>query len=256
MNVALTADDAKLTLMTERIEGVLSFLISRSKDSARSLSPSISDVFNGCVLEVNRILQNIIQTRTREEYRREFQGSFGKYVGLTLAMSHFASAVVPKDAAERLTRESICEMEADFRDDGLAAFGAAVRNQALFTVWTLRKINELLSQIVSVKLEPGKKKEDFESCAKFNVHVFRAQFSLDCLILALKSGQAVYPDILEELTDDLRSMVNAYAWARRGLEARVPTIEPILNISPMDDEDRGLLEVSMSEAATFSDESM
>ena len=43
-------------------------------------------------------------------------------------------------------------------------------------------------------------------------------------------------------------MVNAYAHAREGLELRVPTSEPTLNIPPMDDEDRILLEISMNSA--------
>jgi hypothetical protein len=43
-------------------------------------------------------------------------------------------------------------------------------------------------------------------------------------------------------------MVNAYAHAREGLELRFPPVEPTLTISPMDDEDRALLEMSMRSA--------
>jgi len=248
MNDCLTADEIGLSLQ----EGVLSFLVSRSKSSARSLAPTVSDVFNGCVEEVNGILSNIIETKTREDYRREFNRSFPKYVGLTMAMSHVANAVIPREAIERLSRESICEIEADFRDKGIEAFGEAVRNQALFTVWTLRKVNDVVDQIIASKLEESKKKADAGNCAWFNFHLFRAQFALESLNLAVDRNRAIYPEVIEELTDGLKSMVNAYAHAREGLELRVPTKEPTFSIPEMDDEDRDLLETSMRSAGDFS----
>jgi hypothetical protein len=248
MNVAMTADDATLTLQSERPEGILSFLASRSKSSARTLSPDISEVFNGCASQVRGILCTIVETRTQADYRREFERSFSKYVGLTLAMSHFASAVIPRESIERLSRESICELEADFRDKGIDAFGEDVRNQALFTVWTLRKVNDLVDQIIAAKLDDSKKKADGVSCGRFNFHLFRAQFGLDCLNLAIETNKAIYPEVIDELTDGLKSMINAYAHAREGLELRLPTVEPTLSIPLMDDEDRALLETSMRSA--------
>ena len=237
-----------MTLQSERLEGILSFLASRSKSSARTLSPNISEVFNGCAAQLRGILGSIIESRTRADYQREFQRSFSKYVGLTLAMSHFASAVIPRESIERLSRESICELEADFRDKGMDAFGEDVRNQALFTVWTLRKVNDLVDQIIAAKLDDSQKKADSASCVKFNFHLFRAQFGLDCLNLAIETNKAIYPEVIDELTDGLKSMVNAYAHARQGLELRVPTVEPTLTIAPMDDEDRALLDISLRSA--------
>ena len=248
MNIALTADEAGMTLQSERLEGILSFLASRSKSSARTLSPNISEVFNGCAAQLRGILGSIIESRTRADYQREFQRSFSKYVGLTLAMSHFASAVIPRESIERLSRESICELEADFRDKGMDAFGEDVRNQALFTVWTLRKVNDLVDQIIAAKLDDSQKKADSASCVKFNFHLFRAQFGLDCLNLAIETNKAIYPEVIDELTDGLKSMVNVYAHARQGLELRVPTVEPTLTIAPMDDEDRALLDISLRSA--------
>src|SRR5438445_4055882 len=226
MNVAVTADQVGLFPLQE---AVLSFLASVSKSSPRTLTPTVSEVFNGCAEEVSSILSNILETRNRADYRREFARSFSKYVGLTLAMSHVASAVIPRESIERLSRESICEMEADFREKGVEAFGEDVRNQALFTVWTLRKINDLVDQIIASNLADSEKKTDVENCAKFNVNFFRAQFGLDCLNQAIEMNKDIYPEVIEELTDGLKSMVNAYAHAREGLELRVPTSEPTLN---------------------------
>lgn len=252
MNNALTAEHVGFTL--GKPEGILSFLASRSKSSARTLAPSVSEVFNNCADEVRRILRTVIETRSKAEYHQEFERLFPKYVALTSAMSHFATAVVPKDDIERLTRESICEMEADFRDNGLNAFGSTVRDQAVFTVWTLRKINDVVNQIIVSKLDPAKVKEDRDNCGKFNFCTLRAHFSLDCLNMALDVERSVYPEVLEEFVEGLRSMVNAYAYARRGLELRVPSEEPTLQQHSMDDEDRDFLQMGMLQAAQFSGE--
>jgi hypothetical protein len=251
MHTSFTADDVGLSLLPEREEGILSFLASRSKGSVRFLSPSATDVMNGCSEAIRQILYAVLEARTQTEFERVFKAEFPKYVLLILATSKFAAAVVPKSLLERLTRESICEMEADFRDKGLAAFGAAVQDQALFTVWTLRKINELVTQIVAVKPEDPKQKEDSEYCAQFNLSLFRAQFSLDCLNASLETGQAIYPEVLEKLVDGLRAMVNAYAWARRGLDARVPSTEMNFAVTPLDDEDRSLMDASLAAASDF-----
>ncbi len=249
MHAAFTADDAGLSLLREPEQGILSFLASRSKGSVRSLSPSAADVLNGCSEAIRQVLCAVLEARTQADFERIFQAEFPKYVSLIMATSNFVRVVVPKSLLERLTRESICEMEADFRDKGLNVFGASVRDQVLFTVWTLRKINELVTQIVAIKPDESKQKEDREYCVKFNRDMFLAQFSLDCLNAALETGQAVYPAVMEELADCLRAMVNAYTWARRGLEARAPSTEMDLAITPLDDEDRSLMDASLAEAA-------
>lgn len=256
MNIALTLDEAGATLGNERLDGILSFLASRSKNSARNVSPTINDVFSGCAAQVRGILCSVIDTRTSAEYHREFDRSFSKYIGLTLALSHFASAVIPRESIERMSRESICELEADFRDKGMEAFGADVRNQALFTVWTLRKVNDLVDQIIAAKLGETKKEADRDNCSKFNLHLFRSQFALDCLNLAIETNKAIYPEVVDELADALKSMVNAYAHAREGLELRLPTVEPALGIPPMDDEDLALLEMSMQSADDLAPEGL
>lgn len=234
-----------------RDERVLSFLASRSRSSSRTLAPSSVDVLRGCGEAVNQLVRSAIETRTKTEFDRMFETSFPKYVALMFAISHYASAVVPKPVLERLTRESICEMEAEFKDKGLDSFGSAVRDQALFTVWTLRKISELVTQIVAIKLDDSRKKEDAEHCSNFNVNTLRAQFCLDCLNLALRDGNAIYPEVLEQVSEGLRAMVNAYGWARRCLEAGIPSEQPVVALSTLDDEDRDLMEASFDEASAI-----
>jgi hypothetical protein len=170
-----------------------------------------------------------------------------------MAISHYATAVIQKPVIEQLVRESICEMEADFRDKGLAAFGATVRDQAMFTVWTLRKINELTTQISATPVVSSQKAADKEYCSNFNLNALRAQFSLDCLDMALEDDRAIYPEVLEELVDGMRAMVNAYTWARRGLDIRIPRVETFPQTSLADNEDMALMDLSFSGAFEWFD---
>lgn len=254
MDIALTMEAIGLNHNERPLEGVLAFLASRSKKSARELSASAGEVFDGFAGIVDQLLTNVIEKRTHAEFETVFAEAFPKYVVMTLSLSHFAKAVVPPDVIDRLTRESICEMESDFRDRALSVFGAAVRDQAIFTVWTLRKINDLLAQIHATKLDESKREEDKEYCQKFNVDALRAHFSLDCLNMALRVGRPIYPEIMDELTNGLRAMVDAYAWARRGAELRTPLVESRTEPNVMDLEDEELLRSSMQDMASMSED--
>jgi hypothetical protein len=253
MNNELTLDDVQMCRI-DRAEGLLSFLVSRSKSASRSLTPSASDVLRGCADAVNEILRTAIETRNEAEFDRVFNESFSKYIRLTMAISNFATAVIQKPLREQLVRESICEMEADFRDKGLEAFGATVRDQAMFTVWTLRKINDLTTQINAIPMVSARESEDEEFCSNFNINALRAHFSLDCLNMALDDKRAIYPEVLEELVDGMRAMVNAYTWARRGLDIRIPSEELLPNFSEVDDDDAALMDLSFSEASEWLDD--
>ncbi len=241
------------TLSRERPEGALSFLAARSKSSARSLAPSINDVLMSCSEIVSKLVSSAIEIRTAAEFAKFCERAVPKYVALNLAMSQVATALVARPVLERLTRESISEMEADFRDKAVDVFGVAVRDQALFTVWTLRKISELVSQIVAAEIDPSKKAEDNEYCTNFNVAIFVAHFALDCLQMAMDTSRPIYPEVQEKLTDHLRAMVNAYAWARRGLAARISVAEAVEAPPALDDEDRALMDASFDEMSFILD---
>jgi hypothetical protein len=255
MNNALTMEECGLAPHDVKpLEGVLTFLASRSKRSARELSVSAGEVFNGVSGVVDQLLISVIEKRTAAEFVAAFTDVFPKYFAMTTALSNFAQVIVPPEVIERLTRESICELEADFREKALLSFGTAVRDQAMFTVWTLRKINDLVNQIAAAKLDKSKRDEDREYSRNFNFYALRAHFSLDCLNMALRLDRPIYPEVMEELVDGLRSMVNAYAWARRGVAIRVPTIEEAVGPAVSDAEDDYLLSASMQDMAAMDDD--
>ncbi|HEY2545755.1 MAG TPA: hypothetical protein VGI46_06810 [Candidatus Acidoferrum sp.] len=255
MNETFALDATSLSLCDERpLEGVLAFLASRSRKSARELSEPAGDVFKGVATVLDQLALTLIEKRTAEEFRVSLKETFPKYAALTLALSHFATAIVPSDVVERLTRESICELEADFRDKALAAFGSAARDQAMFTIWTLRKINDLVTKIHSSKLDKAKAKQDRYYCLNFNLSALQAHFSLDCLSLALRLNRPIYPGVMAQLINELRSMVNAYTWVRLGFELRAPILEQPVEEIISDEEDDVFAEASMLNLAALSDD--
>ena len=247
MNPGCTMDDFGFAPSDRPENAVLAFLASRSRQPSRQLSAPAVEVFKGIRESVDQWLLATIEARTVAEYKRIFREVFPKYAGITLTVSGFVDAVVPKDVVNRMARESVCEMEADFREKGLMAFGAAVNQQVMFTAWTLRKISDLLIQISDVK--PSNADADRECSQNFNLNVIGAKFSLDCLLMALRCNHPIYPEVVEELIEGLRSMVNAYAWARKGLELRIPEEDLSLDAPRMDDEDRDLLEAAWQNAS-------
>jgi hypothetical protein len=72
--------------------------------------------------------------------------------------------------------------------------------------------------------------------------------------MALRLDRPIYPEVMAELIDGLRSMVNAYAWVRRGLALRIPTIEPHMELSVLDEEDEMLLKASIHNLAAIEED--
>jgi len=255
MNEALTIEAAGLVLQNQKpSERVLAVLASRSKKSVRELSEPISDVFKGVSAVLEQLVMNVIEKRTVVEFETAFSENFPKYASLTAALSRIAIEIVPPGVVERLTRESICELEADFREKSLATFGAAIRDQAMFTIWTLRKISDLVIQISNTKIDESKRKEDEEYSLNFNSTALRAAFSLDCLNMSLRLNRPIYPEVIPPLIDGLRAIVNAYTWARRGLDLRLPQQQVLVEPHSDDEEDKMLLRASMTDFASMSED--
>jgi hypothetical protein len=154
-----------------------------------------------------------------------------------------ARATVPAHILERLTQESFSEMEAEFRDGALASFGSAVRDQAIFTVWTLRKISDICQKIVDAPTLPKNlPSDDLENFKAFAWYAVLTRFHLDCLLKSMQVQQPIYPEVREVIIDGLRGVVNAYAWARQALDLRCPEILPEIAPVKWDEEEQSLLD--------------
>ncbi len=118
-----------------------------------------------------------LKKRTAAEFKEARDEVFVKYFDAVLSVSNLARVIVPQAAIDRLTWESFSETEADLRDEGLSRFGATARDQAIFTVWTLRKINALVSRIAAAPpLSNEHKALDRKLVTEFSFHSAWAQF--------------------------------------------------------------------------------
>ena len=206
------------------------------------LSATAAQIVRGIASVVDELVLASIEPRTPAEFIANRNEVFPKYFHAVRAVSDLARIIVPRRILDVLAAESFSEMEAEFRDHGLDAFGAAVRDQALFTVWTVRKISDLCQRIDRFKVSEEHLNSDSEVFQRFAFHALSARFHLDCLLKSMRLEKPMYPEVLDAVMDGLRNAVNAYAWARRAFDLRTATPEPLLAAIEWDDEERQLLD--------------
>jgi hypothetical protein len=232
-------------LGTVDIGELLAFSVTTSDSSAKQLSGSSGELVRSIASVLDEMVLGALDKRTGADFRAARDQVFPNYVRATRALSDLVRILIPDQVIERITDEACCEMEADFRDQGLAAFGANIQKQAIFTVWTLRKIAGIAQTIAALKVPENLRRADTELSAQFVVCALWTRFHFDCLIRSMQLNKPLYPEVLEEISDGLRSAVNAYAYIRQGLDMRSPSVDPLLPMVDWDDEERELLESSM-----------
>jgi AcrR family transcriptional regulator len=241
-------------LVLERSRGIgglgelLTFVGLPSKRSARDLSASSDEMLKGITDVLDQILLGAIEKRTSAEFAAARQAAFADYFRLITAMSSLVRVIVPVRSLEKLVRESLCELEADFRDQGLTKFGTDARDQAMFTVWALRKISRLISLIHDAGPVPENlRTDDAKLAIEFSFYAAWTQFHLDCLLASIRFEKPIHPDVLTDIREGLRAAVNAYGLIRQGVDLRARPEDPIMTPYVWDEEDQALLDSSMSD---------
>jgi|SRR5271165_2713707 len=211
-----------------------------SERQEKRLSASAAQIIRCIASVVDELLTVVINRRTAAEFRATREELFPKYFHSVRALSDIARVVIPRHVLESIAAESFSRAEAELRDQGLEAFGAAVRDQAIFTVWTLRKISDLCQRIDGGKLTGELRESDHEIFQEYVYHAISSRFHLQCLLKSMEVQEPMYPEVLEAVIDGLRGAVNAYALARRALDLRVHPTESEIRVK-WDDEDQQLL---------------
>jgi hypothetical protein len=228
------------------LDSLLGFvgLPSARSSSKQELSAKIEEVLRATTTLVDGLLVRAIESKTREEFRG--LNVFSNYAQLVMWLTRVVNIVVPAPVIEVLSAQSFSELEADFREQGLVRFGAAARDQAMFTIWTMRRTNALLSKLHSAGPPSAElRDQDAAIAAEFTACAAWTAFHLDCLLAAIRFDKTIQPDVLTEIKSGLLAAVNAYGLARRGLVLRSTQPEPTIVNAPWDDEDKELLDSSM-----------
>jgi hypothetical protein len=213
------------------------------RPTAKKLSVSTQELFRSAATTLEGIVLRVIEKRTAVEFKATVDAVFPKYFEAALGLSFLARATVPAHILERLTQESFSEMEAEFRDGALASFGAAVRDQAIFTVWTLRKISDLCQRIADAPpIAAHQSSADLEALKSFAWFAMLTRFNLECLLKSMQIQKPLDPEVRGVVIDGLRGAVNAYAWVRRVFDLRYPEVMPEVTPVQWDDEEQSLLD--------------
>ncbi len=247
MNTALAISERLGEL---RIGDILAFLgLPSTHVAKKQLSGSVEETVRSIAQILNQLLVEAIGKRTASDFEATVEKIFPAYARVMLSLSGIVTSVVQPSVVERLINESLSEIENELKEHGTLAFGSNVADQAIFTVWTLRKIHSVSQSLSAAgKVSDELKEKDGEFANKFVFYMLRSRFSLDCLMISLQSHprSPIYPEVLARISEGLKSAVNAYAWIKQGLDLRTaaePTLRPLV----WDDEDEALLSASMSD---------
>ncbi|MGB8535146.1 MAG: hypothetical protein WCD57_01920 [Acidobacteriaceae bacterium] len=213
-----------------------------TRQSSQQISSKVDHAIQGVVSLVDDILTTVVDSHKGDEFDR----CFPAYAQLVLAYSAIMRQTISPAVMQRVVWQSLIEEE-ELREKGLPAFGEAVTEQAIFTVWSMRKIGDVIEQIVAAPQLQSGNADDMEFCRKASYHALRARFSLDCLHFAIRHHRALSPDIIERIDDGMRSAVDSYSWIRQGLDLRLPRQESFEVKLDWDEEDQELLDASMSD---------
>src|SRR5579864_2446393 len=220
-------------------------LPSETEHAPRQLSGSANEMVWAVASIVDAMGLRTMEERTAEGFIKTRADVFPQYFAAMVALGSLIRITVPRNDVDWLISQSLSELEADFRDSGAQTFGSELRDRGIFTVWTLRKINDLAQEIQRTSVSQN----NSEEIKKFAVHAIWARFHIDCLVKSMRTSKPIFPDVIENIVDGLRAAVNAYAWIRQGVDSRVGAAEPELPSVKWEDEDEILLSDSMRDIA-------
>lgn len=227
--------------------GSLGAFFETSPSSDEVLGAKEERLIRGLVSALDTYLLAAISARSVQEFTRERKKVWPKYVRGLRALLDTFNNLVPEQVTEQLSIQAMSELENDIQKKGEAVFGSTLKNQALFTLWTIGKIRLLGREIVSATVPASKRQDDMELAREYHLDSLWAQFHLDSLVAAIKFDRPVSEEIRGLVCDGLRAAVNAYAIMKDAAALRKPSgIESTTPANlPWDEEDERLLASSM-----------
>jgi hypothetical protein len=225
-------------------------LPSEAEHASKHLSGSTDELIRSVVSVIDGLVLFVMEKRTAQDFISARAETFPQYFVAMRALGDLMRILIPKHALERLIAESLSELEADFRDLGAQTFGRDLRDRGIFTVWTLRKINDLAQEVGKLPAPPKGNETAGDIVMKFAAHAIWTRFHIDCLVKSMRSNKPIFPEVVDVIVDGLRAAVNSYAWIRQVVDERTGGAEPVLSPVQWDEEDEELLADSMRDLAS------
>src|ERR1051325_5314783 len=164
--------------------------------NAKSLSVEAELIIEHSCSTLNRLVAYAIEQKTGADFIEARKMVFPQYFNVALGLTYLISAVVPPQVLEVMNSNSFSEIEAGFRDDGLVAFGAEVRDQGIFTAWMLRKISDICQRINKAAVHESIKEDNAGILREYQHMAMLTRFSLDCLFLSMRRSKPIYPEVM------------------------------------------------------------
>jgi hypothetical protein len=240
---AATVDDIVLNSDDVRLIGL------PAEEAAKRVLPGSADEILKTISSMLReIVGGVVSSRTADEFRKRFRASFPTYFDLVMAFGKVASVAVNRDTLVRMVSESFSELEADIRERGTSTFGEQMTERAMFTVWTLRKIADLIDQLQRSTVDEAAREHNRALQDEYFLHAMIARFHVDCLLTFMHTPRVpFYPDVEPVIDNGLRSAVNAYACLKEVFDRQFPSDEEEPLNLPWSSEQQDLLDDSVQD---------
>ena len=246
--LSLSAND--LDLMHHRSKS----LHSTRKTSHRiNLNAQATSQDDKARIALGDVIRSLSLSKSCDEFVARRDRLFPRYADLMLGMGRIVSALT--DRAE-LLQKTKAQLDAWTRfftsaDDQLCPLH--LRDQALFSLWELGKVVDLIDFINSRPLPDDKREEDLRLAGSCNVALLFGRFHLDCLAYSVSTGHQFSDEVQELISEGMRHIVNGHIAARLGARLRQENIDQeAMELIPIDEDDR--LHVAHCMAGQFEDE--
>lgn len=230
--------------------GTLGAFLVPSPVSEKKLVRSDERLIRELVSVLDRQLIAAVETRSVAEFKAVRENVMPRYVRALRALYDTLINLVSGQMIDSISEGIFAELADDLEKQRDSRFGDKLTDQAVFTLWTVRRIGMLARQIMSAgKVPEHKRQADNKLGHEYYVVSLWAQFHLDMLFAATRYDRPVCEEIRETICDGLRAAVNAYVIMKDALSLRMPRVEEAthdLNL-PWDEEDEELLASSMRE---------
>jgi hypothetical protein len=230
--------------------GTLGAFFHSTPASEQNLVRSDERLIAELVAVLDRQLLAAVETRSVTEFREVREKVIARYVRALRALQDTVINLVRAETIQFVSDSLVCELADDLERQRESRFGNKLTDQAVFTLWTVRKIGALGREIASTgKVPANKKATDAALLHEYRIASLWAQFHLDILFTAVKFDRPICEQVRETICDGLRASVNAYVIMKDALSLRRPHLEePPANVDlRWDAEDEQLLASSMKD---------
>ena len=204
-------------------------------------------------IALGEVIRSLSLSKSCDEFVARRDRLFPRYADLMLGMGRILSALTDRTELLSKTKAQL--------DAGVKFFTAAneqvcpahLKDQALFSLWELGKVVDLVDFINSRPLTIDKREEDLRLAGNCSVALLFGRLHLDCLGFGVSTGHHFGDEIQELLSDGMRHIVNGHIAARFGARLRQEFVEQdTVELVPVDEED--YLHLAHSMAGQFEDD--